>query len=106
MSSSPTTTNQILSEAEDLEIKATVAKIAQYLSDALDVFLEGPPTDEAAHKIVNFVSTVIDSPEDVESLFLEFMAEDPAKGREIISKLGTDATFADLDSAMKNGTIR
>jgi hypothetical protein len=84
---STNTTNTLTAE-DELEIKAIAAKITPYVHDAIQAFVEGPPTDEAAHKLVNFVIAVTGNPDDVESLFLEYVSDDPAKGREIISKLG------------------
>ena len=56
-------------------------------------------------KIINFITNIAIDQNNGTDLFLEYVSEDPIKGREILEKLGTDATFGDLDEAIKNGTI-
>jgi hypothetical protein len=82
--------------------------------------------DEAeriAGEILEHYETQTDGNSDATNAVLDFFESDPtnanigaleyyaatdpglAKGKEIVSKLGPDATFGDLDEAIKNGTI-
>jgi hypothetical protein len=81
----------------------------QLVEDALNHFHENADPNNAEAEIwrvVEFVTAIVENPEDGPSLFLEYVSPDPVQGRQIIERLGVDATFADLDSAIENGTIQ
>jgi hypothetical protein len=95
---STTTTNATLTD-----------ETIQLVDDALNHFRENADPNNAEAEIwhiVEFVTNIVQHPEDGASLFLEYVSPDPVKGREIVDKLGVYATFGDLDAAIKNGTIK
>jgi hypothetical protein len=88
---------------EDFVIPGQTMK---YVNLVLDDFREGGRGEDPIDKAIEFLLAVAANPEDATDAYMEYFAPDPAKGREIIEKLGVEATFADLDVAMKNGTIQ
>jgi hypothetical protein len=78
----------------------------KYVNLVLDDFREGGRGEDPLDKAIQFLLAAAANPEDATDAYLEYFADDPVKGREIISKLGVDATFGDLDAAMRNGTIQ
>jgi hypothetical protein len=97
--SNPTTTTN----SEDFIIPDRTMKL---VNEVLDDFREGGRGEDPINKALVFLLAVADSPDDATDAYLAYFAGDPVKGREIIEKLGVDATFGDLDAAMKNGTIQ
>jgi hypothetical protein len=78
------------------------------IDSALTHFQENADENNAEaeiRKIIEFISNVIDHPEDGADLYFEYVLPDPVQGRRIIERLGVDATFGQLADAIANGTI-
>jgi hypothetical protein len=54
-------------------------------------------TEADTHRVLNYLESVIASPEDATDLFLEYFA-DNSKGEELLKKYGSGITFADVES--------
>jgi hypothetical protein len=75
------------------------------VNEVLEDFRNGP-CRSAIDRLVAFLAAVNENPQDATDAYLEYFAPDPANGREIIEKLGNNATFGDLAEAVKNGSIQ
>lgn len=93
------------STATNPEISDRTMELVNLGLDYFRVFADPANGQQEIERVLCFITDVIDRPDEGEELFLEYVSPDPAKGREIIEKLGTDATLGDLDAAIKNGTI-
>jgi hypothetical protein len=94
-----------MSTTNDTTTNATTNTTLQLVHDVVSDFKNGPAKEEV-ERFVTFLNAAIDSPECVHDAYLTYYAGSPEKGLEIIKKLGTNATFGDLDAAIKNGTIQ
>ena len=88
-----------------------VARLNEATEDAIYEVLEdcknGDGTMDSLNATLDFLEKVQADPANIMNAKLEYFAAigDNSKGREIVDKLGPDATFGDLDKAIKDGTI-
>lgn len=77
--------------------------IASAVNTVLDTFARGPQTSSDMDALRHFFQTVVKEPGSFWDSYLGFFEAtgDHAKGREIIDKLGPDATFGDLAAFVK-----
>lgn len=78
----------------------------KFIVPVLEHYQKTNPQDEAArNKLRTFLHAAAEvHPAPPTDAYLEYFT-DAEKGKEVISKLGTNATFGDLDAAIKNGTM-
>jgi hypothetical protein len=84
----------------------TNPKTLEMVREVSKAFANGPAKVEV-QRFAKFLNAVLDNPDEVPPVeaFLEYFQPDPAKGREIIEKLGVNATLADLKAALADGTV-
>lgn len=79
----------------------------KFMNPVFDDYQQSDYSEESSERLRTFLHAALRAhPEPPIDAYLTYFAGDPAKGREILERLGPDATFSDLADAVKNGTIQ